>query len=209
MDVAVIEPPVLPVVTWEEAKAQLGLSSDERQTEVEAMIAAATQALDGPAGRLGRCLMRQTLELRLDEFPAGEIRLPYPPVGEIEALAYVDSAGVVQEADPSSYRLLGAGSRWRVVPVYGGAWPAARAEHEAVRIRYRAGYETADDVPQPIHQAIILTAGRLLAMSRSDALLRRDTVEGVGSQEWDVSGGIDAAMSGAADALLETFKVYA
>jgi uncharacterized phiE125 gp8 family phage protein len=209
MDVAVIEAPVLPVVTWEEAKAQLSLSSDDRQTEIEAMIAAATQALDGPAGWLGRCLMQQTLELRLDEFPAGEILLPYPPVAEIEAIVYVDTNGAEQEAALNSYRLLGAGSRWRLAPVYGAAWPSARAENEAVRIRYRAGYESAEDVPAPIRQAIILMTGRLLSMNRPDPLLRRDTVEGVGSQEWDVSGGIDAAMSGAAEALLQPFRVFA
>jgi len=161
MVVAVIEPPIAPVVTWEEAKAHLRIDSDEEQLEVEAMVATVTRWLDGPNGRLGISLMRQTLELRLDAFPAGSIQLPYGPVSEVESITYDDARGTAQEMDPAAYRLLGAEVRWRVAPAYGGSWPSPRADDEAVRIRYVAGWADADEVPAK--SAILMMVGHLYA----------------------------------------------
>ncbi|WP_026784196.1 head-tail connector protein [Pleomorphomonas koreensis] len=163
MAVAIIEKP-LPLITWEEAKQHLRIDSDDEQTSVEGMIAAATQHVDGPEGWLGRSLMAQTLELRLDCWPYRYgIALPYPPVIEIEGLAYDDANGLPQEMAPEDYRLTGAGACWRLWPAFGKGWPAIRADHEVVRVRYRAGYPSAEDVPAPIRAAILLMVGDLYA----------------------------------------------
>ena len=55
-----------------------------RTMSISAMIAAATDMLDGRHGILGRCLEAQTWELVLDAFPAAEIRIPLGPVASVE-----------------------------------------------------------------------------------------------------------------------------
>lgn len=158
MRVVVITPPA-PVVTWEEAEQHLELDGDtSKQTQVEAMIAAATAHIDGPDGWLGRAIGAQTLELRLDHFsgPAHclEIRLPYPPVIEPLSVKYVGSDGVVQTVDNSTFELLGD----RIVLGFGQSWPSYRYQREAIRVQYRAGYAA---IPAPIKAAILLMVGDL------------------------------------------------
>ncbi|MDO7841083.1 head-tail connector protein [Sphingomonas immobilis] len=153
----VVIPPA-PVVAWEEADQHLHLDGDtDQQAEVEAMIAAATGTLDGPTGWLGRALGAQTLEARLDNFGCGSIRLPYPPMIEIVSVKYVDSAGVEQTVADGNYELLGES----LVSSYGVSWATPRNQREAVRIRYRAGYEAT--LPAQIRAAILLMVGDLYA----------------------------------------------
>jgi uncharacterized phiE125 gp8 family phage protein len=176
MRVVVVTPPA-PVVSWQEADHHLRLYGDEDQkTYVEALIAAATAHIDGPEGWLGRCIGVQTLEARLDNFDCGSIRLPYPPVIDVVSVGYVDAAGVVQTVDPAGYELAGA-----LVPVFDAAWPTPRLQREAVRIRYRAGYET---TPAPIKAAILLMVqdlfsnrGSVVASSNATAVPMSTTVE--------------------------------
>jgi hypothetical protein len=118
------------------------------------MIAAATAQIDGPDGWLGRAIGVQTLEARLDDFDCGPIRLPYSPVIEIVSLKYIDPDGVERPTAPDQYELLGAS----LFPGFNVSWPSPRRQREAVRIRYRAGYE---NLPAPIRAAILLMVGDL------------------------------------------------
>ncbi|UIJ43720.1 hypothetical protein LZK98_11525 [Sphingomonas cannabina] len=173
MRVVVVVPPD-PVVTWADADAHLKLDGDtEQQAEVEAMIAAATQHIDGPDGWLGRSLGIQTLEVSLDRFDAGGIILPFPPISSVTTVSYIDTNGLEQTLDSSAYRLLGD----RLVPVFGGAWPETRSEEEAVTIRFVAGY---DQLPAPIRAAILLMVGDLYR-NRGEAVI------GAGSSKVDMS----------------------
>lgn len=72
--------------------------------------------------------------------------------------------------------------------------------------RYRAGYLT---VPAPIKFAIILMAGALRdAKPDEGGEIRRETVDGVGSLDFQLADGAGAAMSSAAQGLLQPFKVF-
>lgn len=167
MRVVVITPPE-PVVTWEEAAAQLRLSDDdEQQAYVEGLIAAATAHLDGPAGWLGRALGLQTLELYLPSFGVGGIGLPFPPAIDLVTINYLDGNGSAETLQAADVDLRGN----LLGPVWPNSWPVAQwrgCGGETVRIRYRAGYALDADadpvepsVPAPIKQAILLMVADL------------------------------------------------
>ncbi len=172
--VVVITPPVASAVSYETAKAHLRVDHDDDKAMIEGLIASAIQHIDGPAGWLGRALVQQTLELRLDCFPWGEVQLPCPPYLSGLSVKYDDADGVEQTVDPAVYRVVGGGvGLSRLQLAYGQTWPAARTQSEAVRVRYDAGYGTAgEDVPAPITRAILLHIGALYdnreALTKSD-----------------------------------------
>lgn len=168
MYVVVITPPE-PVISLEEAKAHLRVDHSDEDALIIGMVAAATQHLASPHGWLGRSIGVQTLELRMwsfDEQCRGDpISLWFPPVTEVLSVTYVDSDGVDQTVDDTDWRIVG--ERY-LAPVYQGQWPAARLDHDSVRIRYRAGYpEVVPDgggdpvrtVPEPIIEAILQHVG--------------------------------------------------
>lgn len=126
-----------------------------------ALTEAAVAMLDGPEGRLGRCLLEQTWRLTIDHHFPPIIGIALPPVLSIEAITYVDDAGADQTLNPSNYRVAGAGA-WltEVYPAYGLTWPAVRWQKEAIGVEFKAGYgDTADDVPAPILQAVRMLVG--------------------------------------------------
>ena len=132
MSIVVVTPPE-PVVSFAEVSKHLVDLPAEDQAYVEALTAAATAWIDGPAGWLGRAIGEQTLEYRGDCWPC---RLPFPPSIEVEeaAVAGIAIEGVTVQPDGRLSR------------------PAALGAGEVV-ILYRAGYATA---PAPIKIAIMM-----------------------------------------------------
>ncbi len=188
MRVIVVEPPA-PVVSWEEADRHLRLDGDpEQQAAVEAFVAAATAHIDGPEGWLGRALGPQTLELRLDRDACGAaITLPLPPVTELVSVTYLDAQEVEQTAELADIQHVGSDLVSAVCQL---PWAGGSSRREAVRIRYRAGYET---LPPPIRAAILLMVG--------DLYRHRGTTEtGMSVQKVE--------MSVAPVALLQPYRIY-
>jgi uncharacterized phiE125 gp8 family phage protein len=160
--------PSTPVLTLEEAKAYLEHVDDDHDDMLRRLIAAATERFDGRDGLLGRALHPQTWELVRSAFPAREIELPLPPTLQILSIFYLD--GNVQEqelTEDDDFRVIPGG--WEghvVVPSQHRSWPATAPELDAVRIRFRAGYELVDGkstVPEQIRQMIGLTVNTWFA----------------------------------------------
>lgn len=146
-----------PLVSLAEAKKHLNVFHDDDDGYIEVLIAVATSHIDGAEGWLGRAFGEQSWELSLDCFPAGEIRLPLPPLQEVTEVAYTDVDGVGQTY--TGFREFGIGSvggQGFILPAYGQRWPTARREPEAVRIKFTAGYEA---VPPSVAHAIKLLIG--------------------------------------------------
>lgn len=162
MSVVVITPPAAPVVSLAEAKKHLRAEDfTDDDAYIESLVAAATGTLDGPAGWLGRALVTQTLEWRGDYFGCYDIELPYPPIASVSSVKYDDTNGTEQTVSSSDYRLVGQPNKPRVALAYGASWPSTRAQDDAIRIRYVAGYGAASAVPAPIKHAILLMVGEL------------------------------------------------
>lgn len=142
------------------ADASLGAQAPTANTtsdpELSALIMAARQMAEQ---ELRRYLVTQTLDLYLDEFPAGEILLP--PMQSVSAITYTDSAGDTQTLAADQYLVDAVSQPARIVPAYGLSWPPTRDQANAVKVRFVAGYGAASAVPACIKSWMKLKIGEL------------------------------------------------
>jgi len=127
----------------------------------------------------------QTLELALDDFPVGGIRLPRGPVTSVVSVTYVSTASVVTTVSSADYLLDDYGPQAWVIPAYGLDWPEPLDTVNAVKVRYQAGAAT---MPGAVRAALLLIVGHLYANREN------------------VSAGSLARVPMGADALLDTVK---
>lgn len=119
-----------------------------------------------------RKLLRQTWAAYLNAFPCKpEICLPYPPLAEVDHIKYTDSAGTQTTLSTTVYGVSTNGTPGRVVLKYNQQWPTVTlGTIDPIEIQFSCGYETAEDVPHTIRQAIRLLAGHYFA-NREAAIL--------------------------------------
>jgi uncharacterized phiE125 gp8 family phage protein len=163
MPLKLITGPALEPVTTAEVKSSARV--DDTAYDAQATLAIAAMRSQAEA-RLARCLITQTLELILDDFPAGEIDLIIPDVLSITSVKYIDTTGVEQTLINTAYTLgedsINADLFW-LYPAQNVVWPATLGSANAVRIRFTAGYgATAADVPSDIRLWIIAHAVQIL-----------------------------------------------
>jgi uncharacterized phiE125 gp8 family phage protein len=179
--VTVVEAPMT-FMTVQELNARLRLdlsfdspmSADDQEVmdDVQAMIESAISSFDGPTGSLGRCLAPQMLELSMAACGERSIELLFPPIIAVDLVTYLDGNGAEQTLDPTTYSLR-----------RGAVWFTACAPRtEDLRIRYRAGYATADSpdveaVPKAIRQAICLMVGDMWSFRESADAARVTAIE--------------------------------
>lgn len=145
---ATVEP-----ITLAEAKMHLRVDHADEDAYISARITAVRQAAEHA---MQRTLLQTTWQLVRDDF-APALRLEYPRIIAVQSLQYLDEAGALQTLDPADYTVDTISEPGYVVPAYGKAWPATRAEINAVRVTYTAGYGTApESVPAPIRQWLLL-----------------------------------------------------
>lgn len=191
--------------------SDLSGSPDDSEGAVTRTIQAVTEAIDGPSGWLGRALGEQTLELSLERF-WDRIDLPCRPIIEVESITYLDADGAEQYLDEGVYRLVGS-SLHRAPRV---STPSTGSYPDAVRIRYRAGYNGEDidsggtgEVPAVAKQAIILAAQQMITSGARNPFLVSDSVEGVGTQQFSVTDQAAGLIARVCEQLLQGLKVYA
>lgn len=112
----------------------------------------------------GRSIGSQTLELALDEFPAGPIELPRGPVASITSVSYVDADGTTQTLSSTLYTLDDYGIQCWAVPKVDTEWPTTQAVANAVKVRYVVG-----DLPAAVRAALLLTVGHLFEQREASA----------------------------------------
>lgn len=105
-----------------------------------------------------RCFITQTWDWKLDAFPAGDLEVPLSPLqveGEVGSIKYYDTAGTLKTWAAANYSLDTDSIPGRISRAYGVSYPSTRVMNNAVIVRFVAGYGDADDVPQPIKEAIL------------------------------------------------------
>lgn len=154
-------------VTVEEAMLYCRVDDQNEAAVIDRFIGAATDHLDGYAGKLGRCLVDQNWALTFDRFCTMH-RLPFP-AREIVSITYVDAAGVSRTVSSGAYSLHrdALGSFVRVRP--GQVWPAVTDQSEAIKITFTAGYGGAEDVPDGIKTAIMMIVSEVYEASKGEA----------------------------------------
>lgn len=149
-------------VTLADAKTHLRVTHSNDDDFITALIDAVTAHLDGRRGYLGRCLVTQSWEYRVNVFPGnGIIEIPLPPLVSVESVKYIDDAGSEQTMSSAEYVVDTATVNGQVRLGYDEDWPTTRDEDFAVRVAFTAGFGAASDVPQPIKSAIYMMVAHL------------------------------------------------
>lgn len=165
MSLTLITPPVLEPLTLVEAKDHLRVDGTTEDSVIEPLIEAVRQHIEGRDGWLGRVLLTQTWEWRLDRFPSGAdaaLRVPLPPLQSVTSIQYTDTAGAVQTWSATLYTVDTKSEPARIVPVFGEAYPSTQAVIDAVTVTFVAGYGVnPQDVPATIRSALLLLIGDL------------------------------------------------
>lgn len=151
MTVLVVAPPE-PLVSLEDAKAHLRVTTDDEDGLIESYLAAASAWIDGPSGWLSRSIGEQTLEFRGDGFGCCD-RLPFGPVIAVTDVQFIDASGSEQFVGGDEFELVADGLALR----HGKTWPTLRGDAEGVRVTYQAGEP---DVPPQVRQAVLLLVGQ-------------------------------------------------
>lgn len=141
-------------VSVAEAKLRLRIDGADDDADLGMMIAAAREMCEQ---QTDRSVALSTWELKIDAFPAGEIRLLWPPIVSVDTVTYVDADGTMQTLDPSLYALDSHAEPGWLLPAAGTDWPATYDTANAVTVRYTAGYGA--DCPQALKQWILLQVG--------------------------------------------------
>lgn len=158
--------PTVEPVTLSEAKAHASVIGNSDDDLIARLIAAATSALDGPDGKLGRCLISQKWRLDLPGgFDDRYIRLPLPPVSSVDAVSFIDSAG--DEHAFSDFEVMGIGATGGAVLAPRTLWPYART----ASVEFTAGFgAAAASVPEDIRNALLAIVGAHYAWRESEVL---------------------------------------
>jgi len=176
MRLSLFSAPTGDVVTTAEAKAFLRYTESDRDTEIDGFLSAAVGRWDGPNGVLGRALLTQTWDMKLDAFPDdGEpIQIPLPPLQSITSITYVDGEGATQTFDSANYAVDVASQPGVISLAYGASWPVTRDQRNAVTIRFVAGYGAAAAVPAPIKDGIKMQVDAKFYQRGEQSLLLAD-----------------------------------
>ena len=142
-------------VSLEEARLQCKVDSDDTSHDAT-LTALITAAREFAEHYTGRALAAVTLEAALDAFPCeAYIDLPLPPVTSVTSIKYTDTAGNEQTMDTGLYALSTYGLSRRVALTYFACWPSTQDVPDAVRVRFVAGYASAD-LPKAVKAAMLL-----------------------------------------------------
>lgn len=141
-------------VTLEETKLYGHVTATKEDSVTQGLIRA---AIEYSQQYTRRQFCTATWDAFYDVFPA-EFALPLPPLSSgatpVTHIKYYDTGGIQRTLDPTVYDVDAKTEPARIRPAYGESWPSIRSIMNAVEVRFITGYGGADDVPEPIKQAI-------------------------------------------------------
>ena len=170
-------------VTLAEAKAQCRVDSNDEDTLLDGLIAAATEYVELYCGTV---IDVRTLAVKCDDF-CDFAKFPVTPLATVTGITYVDSAGATQTLSTDVYEVRTDNLTASIVLKFGQSWPSIQSESR-ITVTATAGYTVA---PAPIKQAILLLVGQWF------------------DQRADVSDKAMIAMPNAVEALLTNYRTFA
>jgi len=151
----IVAPTAYPV-SLVEVKSHCNIYHSDWDANLDRLIAAITQRLDGYEGILGRALMPQTWRMSCDCLNDNEIDIPLPPLISIDSLQYIDSTDVLTTITDAEYQIIN-NDKWssKLRPVYGTVWPVAKDQPDSVYLTFTAGYPVGE-FPEAIKHAMLM-----------------------------------------------------
>ena len=148
-------------ITLDEAKAHCRVTFADDDALIEQLIKAATSEMET---RLQRTLCDSTWSITLDNLPDGGIRLPHPPLLQVNSVVYFSEAGTQLTLSSDDYIVDTASEPGWIVPAPNKEWPATQSGRiNSVTVTYRAGYrlggtshEQRDAVPRDIRAYLLI-----------------------------------------------------
>ena len=152
-DFRVITPPVIEPVSLSEVKEYVKLDGEDEDVLLENLIASARITVEK---LLGRSLLKQSIALRLDNWPRQVLNLPRSPIISVTAIRTVDEEGVKTTYNANNYYIIG-GNKAQIIIKSNSIFPVNyNRTHGGFEVEYIAGYgEEQKDVPENIRQAIL------------------------------------------------------
>jgi uncharacterized phiE125 gp8 family phage protein len=154
-----ITPPSSDPVSLAELKAHLRVDFVDDDALISSLSTVATIHAQN---KTQRRFVKQTLELVLQSWADGRIRIPVAPVllDGIVSIKYVDFSGVTQTLDPTAYVVKTDGYTVSIIATYGTIWPIVFPfSPEPIVIRFTAGETDPANVAPNIKHAIKMMVG--------------------------------------------------
>lgn len=142
MPIKTVTPPAGYPVTLDEVKARLRIDGTDSDTDLQFLIAAATQTVEGLTWRP---MVQRTVDWTLDHWRPVLVP-PLHPVQSVTSITYLDTAGAEQTLDAADYRFTTGGDRGpaRITPAYGKVWPSLYQVAEPITVRLVVGWAPAE-----------------------------------------------------------------
>lgn len=140
MKLVQVRAPTSEPIHMDEAKQHLRVDSTDEDYYINNLIAAVRSEVEN---HRNECLVAQTWDLKLDDFPddSGDIVVPRVPLLAVSSITYVDTSGTTQTLSASVYTVDTDSKPGRIALAYQQSWPTARDQISAVAIRFATGYQ--------------------------------------------------------------------
>lgn len=156
MRLTLVTAPATEPITLAEAKLHLRVDGTAEDDAITLAISLARQEAEN---RLGRALITQTWRMYLDQFPPTMLEFPKPPLQSVSSVTYIDPDGAEQTVVASDYVVDVSGEKGRLYLDWDASWPSIRAEPNAVRVEFVAGYGAASAVPATFRAWMLMRIG--------------------------------------------------
>lgn len=145
--------PELEPISKTTAKSHLRVAHEEDDTLIAGLITSARLTVEAITRS---ALITQSWSLILDEWGSRRtVTLPLVPIISIDAVGLWNEAGGKVDVGSAFYHL-GGSAPGKLALNRGQSWPAPLRDNSGISIDFTAGFgEGADDVPDPLRQAIL------------------------------------------------------
>lgn len=151
-------PPAESPVTVAELKAQLRITNDFEDAELQQFIDVATSYVEEFTRRW---LVERTARTYRDWFVLDGFEIRRSALLSIDSIEYKKD-GVMQAVDPSVYYATQETDYSKVLPMPNQSWPNdVDPVLQSIHITFKAGYGSAADVPSALKQAVLMIAAGL------------------------------------------------
>ena len=155
--------PVVEPVTITEAKAHLRVDTDDDNSYIMGLVAAARGWVEE---YLDRSLVYTQWTMRMDAIP-WEIELPRPPVAQAgtttaTVVTYTLETQATATLDTSTYRVDRTATPGVIRTVYAGTWPSHLFDENSVSVTWWGGYGAdGTAVPAAVRSAMLMVVSHL------------------------------------------------